>query len=315
MEKKRHHFVWREYLRSWGSNEYIFAYKKSEDKIINPNLMRIAVQNYFYSLDEFTLEEELILKELVKEFSNENALKLNLELYELYIGYSKIVRLEKQNIFGLDSEAKKEKFTKLKKLIKTNLFEEFHTKIESYGKNIIKVNKIDDLKILENGDELFFTMIFLCSQFLRTKKMKKKLELTFEKNEFIIPKYTNIISLVFANSLAISIAENSEIRYIFYENKTDIDFMTSDQPLMNLLFDEKDENGKVKKFEFYYPINPKIAIVIHFEKQEEKYQHILIDKKRIDELNAIICEYADDYIFTATEKQLHDYKNSLQQRF
>ena len=83
MEKKRHHFVWREYLRSWGSNEYIFAYKKSVDKIINPNLMGIAVQNYFYSLDEFTLEEELILKELVKEFSNENALKLNLELEKL----------------------------------------------------------------------------------------------------------------------------------------------------------------------------------------------------------------------------------------
>ena len=31
MEKKRHHFVWREYLRSWCSDEHIFAYNELSD--------------------------------------------------------------------------------------------------------------------------------------------------------------------------------------------------------------------------------------------------------------------------------------------
>lgn len=309
MEKKKHHYVWRDYLRSWSSGEYVFTYAKSQDKIFTSNLMGVAVERYFYALEEFTLEEEIILKELVKLYSNEAVLEINLGLYESFIVYSKIVRFQKQNEFLLNSEAKREKFSKITKLIKSNLFEEFHTIMESYGSKIIKIKKFEEIKMFEDGEDLFFLMIFLCSQFLRTKKMKKKLELICEKNELIIPKFINIISLVFANSLAVSLADNGNVRYVFYENKTDLNFLTSDQPLMNLLFDNKDEKGNVLNFEFYYPISTKIAIVVHLKKQENKYEHVLIDKERVKELNDSLCEYADEYVFAKTESQLEEYKN------
>ena len=138
--------------------------------------------------------------------------------------------------------------------------------------------------------------------------MRNKLELICQKNQLIIPKYLNMISLAFANSLAVSLADNEDLRYIFYENKTDVNFLTSDQPLMNLLFEDKDEKGNVLNFEFYYPINPKIAIVIHLKEQENKYEHIFIDKERVQELNNFLYEYADEYVFAKNESQLEEYK-------
>ncbi|WP_180855879.1 DUF4238 domain-containing protein, partial [Flavobacterium panici] len=262
MEKKKHHYVWRDYLRSWSSGEYVFTYSKNQNKIFTSNLMGVAMEKYFYALDEFTLEEEINLKEVVKSCSNETVVELNLELYESFIIYSKILRFKKENAFVIDSETKQEKLDKITKLIKSNLFEEFHTIIENYGSRIIKIKKFEEIRMFDDEDNLFFLMIFLCSQFLRTKKMKKKLELMCEKNELIIPKFINIISLVFANSLAVSLADNKDVRYVFYENKTDLNFITSDQPLMNLKFNDKDESGKVIEFEFYYPINTRIAILI-----------------------------------------------------
>lgn len=310
MEKKKHHYVWREYLRSWSNKELIFAYSKSQNKIFKPNLMGIAVERHFYSLHEFTLEEEAILKELVKLYSSQTALKINLKLVDLFLAYSRIKRLENEDEFNFDTDAKREKFSKIIKLIKTNSFEEYHSIIENYGSKIIKFKKIEDLKILEDGDELFKTMIYLCSQFLRTNKMKNMLDLVIKKNEFIIPKFTNLISLVFANSLGISLAQNENIKYVFYDNKTNIDFLTSDQPLMNLAFDYKDENGKVQNFEFYYPISSKVAILIHFKEQKEKYKNILISKQRVEEINKILFEYADEYVFAQKENHLEYYQNA-----
>jgi hypothetical protein len=87
--KRKHHYVWREYLRSWSCEEKIYSYIKSENKIAKPNLMGVAQQRFFYSLEEFSLEEEIILKELVKQYSNCNAsLKINLELLNIYTGYA-----------------------------------------------------------------------------------------------------------------------------------------------------------------------------------------------------------------------------------
>lgn len=307
MEKKKHHYVWREYLRSWSSGEYVFTYSKNQNKIFTSNLMGVAVEKYFYALEEFTFEEEIKLKEVVKSCSNQAVLDINLELYESFIIYSKIMRFQKQSAFVIDSEAQQEKLDKRTKLIKSNLFEEFHTIIENYGSRIIKIKNFEEIRMFDDGDNLFFFFIFLCSQFLRTKKMKKKLELLCEKNELIIPKFINIISLVFANSLAVSLADNKDVRYVFYENKTDLNFITSDQPLMNLKFNDKDKNGKAVEFEFYYPINDRIAILIHLKNQEDKYEHIFIDKKTVKELNDHIYHYADDHVFAKTKSQLEEY--------
>ena len=138
--------------------------------------------------------------------------------------------------------------------------------------------------------------------------MKNSLELVFNKSDFIIPKYNNIISLVFANSLAVSLSQNQNIKYIFYENNTKIKFLTSDQPLMNLLINDKDENGTVKNFELYYPINPRTAIVIHFGNQSNKYECAKIDLQKVKMLNAFYLIMQMNLCFRIPKNNLKNIK-------
>ena len=93
--KRKHHYVWKEYLKSWTKNEKIPALVKNLKKIITPNPEGVAQQRYFYALEEFTEEEEIILKELVNLWSKESTIKINLEFYQTFTSYSKLKRLTK----------------------------------------------------------------------------------------------------------------------------------------------------------------------------------------------------------------------------
>lgn len=61
--KKKHHYVWKIYLKPWTDNEQVPALFKNSKKIINTNPEGIEQQRYFYALKVFTEEEEIMLKE------------------------------------------------------------------------------------------------------------------------------------------------------------------------------------------------------------------------------------------------------------
>lgn len=305
--KKKHHYVWKEYLCSWtNDSQKIFTYLKSKDEVIHTNLIGVVQKRYYYSLEEFTLEEEIILHELVNTFSTKEALDINIELFKIYTAYSRTKELIEKEFAEKNSETK---LQEILSLIKTNLFEEFHCKIENLGKKVINIKKFTDLKIFENTEYFLEAMIFICFQYLRTKKMKTGLESKFQNSDIIIPKYTNLISIVMATSLAISLASKENIKFIFYENLSGLKFITSDQPLMNLKIDEKDEKGNIRDFELYYPINPMVAILIHFNEQNEKYAHELIDLEKVKQLNSFVYEYAEEFVFADSKEILN--KNCL----
>ncbi len=54
-KKRRHHYVWKQYLRSWAIDEKIFCLR--DKKIINPNLVGIAQQRDFYKLNELKVDD------------------------------------------------------------------------------------------------------------------------------------------------------------------------------------------------------------------------------------------------------------------
>jgi hypothetical protein len=56
--KKKQHYVWKEYLKPWCLNRRIFTYLKSLKKPIFSSLDGVAQERYYYSLAEFTIEEE-----------------------------------------------------------------------------------------------------------------------------------------------------------------------------------------------------------------------------------------------------------------
>lgn len=309
IKKKRQHYVWRSYLRSWSnSKDIIPALIKKEKKIVTPNLMGVAQEKFYYSLIEFTFEEELILKEIISNLSNDDTKEIYQQYYDLFITYSKFRRILDSD--NLTTKQKSEIEEKLE-LMKINLMEDFHSDFESFGRKLIKVKEPKDLVFLEDEESLMKTLIFLCFQYVRTKKMQNTFSHKFKNHLIILPKYFHVLSFVLATGMANGLRFYKETKFIFIENISELDFITSDQPITNLLEDEKDEKGNVKSLEFFYPISPKAALKVHYNDEGLKFDHTKAKKEKVEYLNQIVFNRSEEFIFARTTKELEKYKNCL----
>ncbi|UFH31626.1 DUF4238 domain-containing protein [Chryseobacterium sp. C-71] len=69
---------------------------------------------------------------------------------------------------------------------------------------------------------------------------------------------------------------------------------------------------KVINFRVYYPINPRLALIINYDKNpKEKYILEKLDEKKINELNSFMFTNSDRFIFSQTTKLLEYYKTCL----
>ena len=98
--KKKHHFVWKEYLRSWTKqDDVINAYLKKQKKVAKTNLINVAQEKFFYSSGEFSDEEQIVLRKLTFHLSDHNTLSSNLSILSAFTMLTDVKReLTKRNI-------------------------------------------------------------------------------------------------------------------------------------------------------------------------------------------------------------------------
>ncbi len=301
---KRQHYVWRHYLRPWAEKESIWAYLKETDKIIKSGLIGVAQEKYFYKLVDFTAEEESFLVKYIEHSSPSLVKELNLDFLRLFTSTGK---LKKQLDATTNPSVDKEKYAEEIRKLEINLMEIGHGKMEALGKKLLAYRSLDDLKSIEENDYLFEAIMFLCFQYFRTKSMRKSALQSFVGGpyEVLADKSWNIISYVTATTLAKNIALDPNIKFIFIENDTVNHFITSDQPVFNILNDHINENGEVTHLEFYYPISPNHALIIHFrDDQVDKFVSKVVDDTMINYFNKKVFDNADFFVFADTKDQL-----------
>ena len=62
------HYVYRDYLRKWSSNEYIYCLLDRK-KLLKTNLKNIGLERYFYKVPAFSQEELRIAKLFTDEYT------------------------------------------------------------------------------------------------------------------------------------------------------------------------------------------------------------------------------------------------------
>ncbi|WP_241315942.1 DUF4238 domain-containing protein [Chryseobacterium arthrosphaerae] len=307
--KRKHHYVWREYLRNWSISDKINAFMIKEKKNLKGiNLTNVAQERYFYELEVFSKEEELVLYHLIKSWSDPETLSINLEIFRLFTSYSSIDQLV-TNHYKTTSKYHSEVNLMLEQL-KYNGIENIHTLMESFGKKIISINSLEDLDFLNDREELFLSVLYISFQYLRTKRSRKKIESVLEYNN-ISKKYANPISIVFSTGMANGLVFYKDLKIILLKNHTTKNFITSDQPLANLKEALRDESGKVLNFELYYPINPSTAMIIHYNNdQKEKYiLEKIKDEKKVDKLNLFLIDNSENFVFSDKIELIQSYFN------
>lgn len=177
---------------------------------------------------------------------------------------------------------------------------------------------LQNSRIYEKRDEF---IVFLFIQYFRTVRMRKVCqknihdmidviknnEIKYEKKivNFLLDNIDekNLVphlSMLFL-SLCTDAFINNNAHLTVLKNFTTENFLTSDQPIINLK--SKDNGSMPDEFVLYYPLSPKIAIKVN-DNNDVVNEITIIDKEVVRKYNDKLINEAYDYIVSSNEEQL-----------
>ncbi len=276
--KKSQHYVWKYYLKRWTNHDKIWC--KRNNKIFNTSLDNIAHENYFNVLENIN-EEEL---GIVIGFLN----KIDETAKPIMEGNIQIL---------LNA-------SKLKGKNKIEYLENYHTFIENTGRPLLESLYSENTDFLSNQRNKDHFSYYLGLQYTRTKKIRQSLIKNFETD--LKETYKNKINIeTISHSFAFLSADfignwiSSEGNFTLLKNNTEVDFITSDQPIYN--HSSNYENlGTSDQMELFYPITPRLAVFISNKKIENFYASTNL----IEYYNNKIISEAEEFLFATNESQL-----------
>jgi len=301
MTTKKQHYIWRHYLKPWSHNDdKIFCLRLG--KIFESNLMGIGHENYFYKMKQLNDNDIIAIEKLGIEKAN-SAIKEYLRGW--ITTFNAPFKLKERCIehFG-DSTALQEIFNKI--IIEGE--EKLHSQIEGDSINLIEQ--------LQNGNIGFFMSengrmdfcYFLSVQYFRTKKIKSNIINQCGKYTVCdIENIWNVLSHIFASSLAFSICFNEKFKIILLKNTTEKYFITGDQPVINMYAIKLPENTEAPDLEFYYPISPNRAILFTKNETISNNQIEISSVEEIIKYNKSIKEFSLEQIYGHTKEIIMEY--------
>ncbi|RKD94141.1 DUF4238 domain-containing protein [Marinifilum flexuosum] len=295
---KRQHYVWRNYLRAWANDDVIYAYIKMKQDIIQTELMNVAQKRYFNNIEKFDATEEKFLKYTCSKIKGPIK-KIVDDLFAILDIYNGVKKIQEEITDEVPKPLEE---------IEKNGFELLHSEIEGHGSNLIACRKKEDLYFFDNEMQKYKALMYICFQYFRTKKQKDSQIKNFEGTPLDIGKIYNFLAITSAAQVAQNISFDPKIRYCLLEiTNNEISFITGDQPVINLVADDVDDEGGAKDLVFYYPISPKHAIKIEFNDLGEKYQHRELSVEEVDDLNKKMINEYHEFIFADSHEQLNSY--------
>ena len=309
-KKRRMHYVWRKYLEAWSTDDQIWCYR--DKKIFHTNLENVGQQRDFYKPNPLTKDEIQIIKKYFIEPMDSDLLKrLNmgwLDNFKQISGIQRFVERQRQLTSNPDKE-----IIQLLDALEVSLHnseENFHGKIESDAENYLASIINEDLSFFERDKDHIGFLIYICLQYFRTKKIK---DLTPDINDFFgfkfmdMEKFAAFLRLYGATNVGASIYREKGLwKLVLLRNQSNVPFITCDQPVMNTYAFGKPVDTQVDDLAFYYPITPKLAVLLTQDKRYSYTDTSDIDEMEVNTYNAIAVNASLEQIYSNDEQVLKD---------
>jgi hypothetical protein len=280
-DKKHQHYVWKNYLKPWATNNNIWC--KRHDSIFKVSLNNIAQEKYFYEVNPLNEIEIRILTRFIEMNPIENRPFL--------------VKKFAQYIYICNSNDE---------YLKKNAIEEYHARIENSIGSALEYLYKKDLSFLNDYNSKVNFFYFVSLQYHRTKTMREKAVTGLSKLPVSPPKEIegmydnrNIImaySLLLDECIANWMIEKTKIYFI----ETDYEFIASDQPIINIHSNNEITFEPVKEMEYYYPISPHLAVFITKKNIHDRK----IGKTETDEYNKLIYTKSHEQVYAFSREVL-----------
>lgn len=326
---KKQHLVWRKYLAPWTNRPddtagQIYMYLKGNRTTVRAPLMRVGVENYTYDMSMINEYDREIASAYFNEwlYSNTN-LKPAIHIKDSedfserdFIEKHVVGVIENQGIYFLN-ELYERRFPFNEIPIKYRLLQ-FLEKALIFGLcgyPLLSEQEFSDIasearKHINDKDPRYEFFEFFAAQLLRTWRGQdsvlcaaKEAKALFPDSPIaktspaLFPLMMTINTLIFALHFS---KENYFIELLI--NDTDKNFITADNPIINLCVDYTVRASKPpERAEWYYPVTPKIAIICK-NNIRGNIKTTLTRKETVTEYNRKISQAATKQVYAASEQ-------------
>ncbi|AEF86624.1 conserved hypothetical protein [Treponema primitia ZAS-2] len=199
-------------------------------------------------------------------------------------------------------------------LLRKEGLEDYHSLIEALGIPIIKKIYKHDLSFFDNEKEKNDFSAFIGFQYSRTKKMRENIKKLFTFQNFtrlVSPEIrpdilANVLNFLFSDIIGNWVSSNAKILLII--NQSNSDFITGDQPVINLKATSLESGIPTTSTEIYYPFSPKLAILL--SETFTATELIIKDGDNIHYYNNFICDDSVSQVYAANSDCLNAYMKS-----
>ena len=259
-----HHHTPRQYLLPWADADERIAWY-GYGKVGRSGLTVVGGENDFYKLKELTIPDIDCLKLFIDGLPEigRDGHRHFLEMYTLPTRLKR--HLEERNI--QDPEAIKQLDIQSPEAMKqlevaiSNLNENYHAAIENGFWPHLAAIKNRDFSFYEDPQKAcgFFHGLYV--QYLRTKALKEracqKESVLFDDMERVSDVLSHILAVEAGRSF---FSSRNEFRILVLDNDTEVPFITSDQPIINMLTPGGGWDVS-ERMELYYPLSPTQAML------------------------------------------------------
>lgn len=283
---KNQHYVWKHYLDAWAPSGKIACYRQRERKAFTPNTKNIASETYFYRVFDLTEAELAYLNGVINSRPERvrETLRGFVDMFQLVAQMRRL--LERH---GKPDPAIKAQYQALLDQAERSMGEQYHVAIEQRA--------IPLLDRLRNGDASFWLnerdassfSYFIATQYLRTARMRNAVVGTVAVAGIDISRVWPIECHFWSTEIGATLFLNRDrYRAVILTNRTDVSFITGDQPAINL------HAANIPEFRLYYPVTPETALLLTVDPDEVNRSISHLESER---LNHSIYSRSDDQIY------------------
>ncbi|MCK8068110.1 DUF4238 domain-containing protein [Cobetia sp. 1CM21F] len=303
--KDRQHHVWRFYLEAWSENKQLwFSQDRGDPR--RTNNKNVAVKRHFYKLKPITAKDLVQLEGLIKSHSCEIVRNYNLAWLNTFEAVLAFIESIKSKSDDPDLHEICDQM-----LVETE--EDMHSRLEDENIPRIEALRNKNTDFTCSQDEYFRFLFFVSLQYLRTKNMQDKFkgrashdssrgmvespEAVWSRSRF--PMATSVAASMFFDDHGYNIK--------FLVNKSSQEFITCDQPVINLKNDPGSDLPP-EELIIYYPLSPYLAILITNDFMIKMGDNDVVEDSEVDSFNKLMVSHSGSQLFASQKESLLKYK-------
>lgn len=247
------HYVWQYYLRAWRAPKKLWCKRIDKPEPFDTTPRNVGAERFFYEFHELTPEDLAYLETVILQSNDEGLRKLNrgwIESFQITFAIRK--RLSGAEI---DPEHRKELEAKLREVEKT-MGESFHGATETRAIPILDALRRGDVSFYADEKASMTFIDYISHQYFRTAKLRNAMRAIPNPLPHDMSRTWPVEAFIYATNLASSfVRQRREYRIVLLRNKSDVPFITGDQPVINL------REVDVEEVDLYYPLQPDLAMI------------------------------------------------------